>query len=149
MQLEGVWFNQEGVRFFGSAMRAEDLLAHAQVDVYREENGSFLGYQRNPERARARAFARYLRTQSVPVVPTAVLLNARDGFSVGNQNGTSHADIREDADLWVIDGQHRIEGFRYAIDELGLIRLKDFPIPVVIADGLTHGAGGRAVPRHQ
>ena len=37
----------------------------------------------------------------------------------------------------MIDGQHRIEGFRYAIDELGLIRLKGFPIPVVIADGLT------------
>ena len=80
MQLQGTWFNQEGVRLFGSAMRAEDLLVRARVDIYREESGSSVGYQRNPERARARAFARYLHTQSIPLVPTAVLLNARDVF---------------------------------------------------------------------
>ena len=38
--------------------------------------------------------------------------------------------------LWVIDGQHRIEGFRHAINDLGQTDLNDYHMPVVIISGL-------------
>ena len=133
MMVKGVWFNQDGFRFFATAMRAEDLLARARVDIYRSENGASVGYQRNPERPRARAFGRYLQTQSIPLVPSAITLNARDGISGTDDEAT----IPEGLDLWVIDGQHRIEGFRYAIEEREHNLLRDFRVPVVIASGLT------------
>ena len=135
MDLEGVWFNQEGKRLFSSAMRAVDLLERTNVDVYRQENGNAAGYQRAAERPRARAFARYLQTQNMPLVPTAVLLNVREGISSNPQN--NGADLPDGVQLWVIDGQHRIEGFRHAIEEMGIYRLREVWLPLVTADGLT------------
>lgn len=135
MELEGVWFNQEGRRFFSTAMRAEDLIERTSVDVYREESDNYFGYQRLPERSRAMAFSRYLQTQTVPLVPTVVLLNARDGILV--EDGQGGANLSDDSLLWVIDGQHRIAGFRHAIEEIGIARLRDYRVPTVIANGLT------------
>ncbi|MCV5754768.1 hypothetical protein OFN51_38810, partial [Escherichia coli] len=39
-----------------------------------------------------------------------------------------------DEKLQIVDGQHRIEGLRYAIEEKGVDYLRDFPIPFVIME---------------
>ena len=81
MLLPGVAFTQEGKCLFSSAMRAEDLIRHARVDVHHEEeSGGYTGYQRAVASNRAKSFARYLKIQHMPLVPTAVLLNVREGI---------------------------------------------------------------------
>ena len=137
MLLQGVAFLQEGKYLLSSAMRAEDLIRHAHVDEYRqEESGNYTGYQRAVAPSRAKSFARYLKTQSMPLVPTAVLLNVREGFPGIQGEGPCRLDISDDMVLWVIDGQHRIEGFRHAIHDLGQTDLNDYPVPVIIISGL-------------
>lgn len=137
MLLSGVAFLQEDKYLVSSAMRAEDLIRHAQVDEYREEeSGNYTGYQRAVALGRAKAFARYLRTQSMPLVPTAVLVNIREDVPDIHGEGPCRLSLAEDTVLWVIDGQHRIEGFRHAIHDLGQDELNDYPVPVIIISGL-------------
>lgn len=137
MLLPGVAFLQEGKYLFSSAMRAEDLIRHTQVDEYRqEESGDYTGYQRAVAPGRAKSFARYLKTQSMPLVPTAVLLNVREEIPGVQGQGPCRLDLAEDTVLWVIDGQHRIEGFRHAIHDLGQTELNDYTVPVIIISGL-------------
>lgn len=137
MLLPGVAFLQEDKYLFSSAMRAQDLIAHARVDEYRQgESGDYTGYQRAVAPGRAKSFARYLQAQSMPLVPTAVLLNVREKIPCIYSEGPCRLDIADDLVLWVIDGQHRIEGFRRAIQDLGQTELNDYPVPVIIISGL-------------
>jgi len=136
MEVRGIGFEQEGITFFSTAMRAEDLLRQAKVDVYRQEEGVSLGYQRTPELARARAFSRYLQTQAMPLAPTSILINVREGLVIEEEAGFQILELPEDAELWIMDGQHRLEGFRYAIETQEISRMNDYTIPVVFASGL-------------
>ena len=57
------------------------MIRHARVDVHHEEeSGGYTGYQRAVASNRAKSFARYLKIQHMPLVPTAVLLNVREGI---------------------------------------------------------------------
>jgi DGQHR domain-containing protein len=137
MQLYGNSFTQGGIRLFVTSMRAADVVRLTKVDIYRAEGRSVSGYQRTPSASRARSFARYLHAEPVPLSPTVLLLNARQGLDITPAANGDTVSISPDETLWLIDGQHRVAGFRVAIEEQGQEHLKDFQIPVVITDGIT------------
>ena len=136
MEWQGIAFKQEGVQMFTGAVRAEDLLQCTEIDIFRQEDGRESGYQRAPERYRARALARFLKTQNTALLPNSVLLNARDEVEIVEEGGLARLRIPESVKLWVVDGQHRLAGLRAAIEEDEDLRFKDYPIPVVVTVGL-------------
>lgn len=111
-----------------------------KVDAWSPSNKS--GYQRMPTEARFRKIARYVQGKEGgrSVLPQAVVLNYRNGDSKlkfrpseGGPLGT--LEIAEDQTLWEVDGQHRLGGIRRALAETP--ELGEYPIPIVIVDGLS------------
>jgi len=134
MQVEMIPMTQEGTEMFVGVMRVQDILQCMDVDIRREGQSEIRGYQRPLEPARVNSVANYLRTDPRPLMPTSVLLSYRGKHLevTRGKNGTVVVEFSDTERLWVVDGQHRLFGFRRAIDQLGLARLKDYRLPVVI-----------------
>jgi len=122
-------------------LRAGDFLdGLTKVDAWSPANKQ--GYQRMPVESRFKKIARYVTGKEghpKPVLPQAVVLNARPEDSkklrfVGSDDGVGTLEIPPDVLLWEVDGQHRLGGLRYAMSENP--QLADYPIPVVITEGL-------------
>lgn len=125
-------FKQEGTQLYSGIMRAKDIIRLGEVDVYREEDGTFVGYQRNPEPTRTRLVAQYLKNTAKPLLPTSILLSYRSKLEVKGD----YIDLPEGAKIYIVDGQHRIYGIKRAIDEMQLERYLDYELPVVIIENL-------------
>jgi DGQHR domain-containing protein len=134
MRVPALEMIQEGETFYVTVMKAGDLKQLAQPDLYRTENGVERGYQRPPERARAIKVMRYLKTRR-PLMPLSILLAHRGKLEAEPLgDGLVTVTIPEDIGMYTVDGQHREAGFTVAIDEQGIARFADYPLPVVIWD---------------
>jgi DGQHR domain-containing protein len=130
--------SQNGVRIFTGIMEAKDLISVTAVDYFKSSipiDDPKQGYQRPPERTRITKIGSHLIRAIVAgegnaggLFPTAVVLAARTPLKY--QNGKLVITEK----LQVIDGQHRIAGVRYAIEEKGTLELEDFPITFVIIE---------------
>ncbi len=132
-----VWpFRQEGVQMYQGVLNADELLAVARVDEWHEADGEERGYQRKLSPTRTGDVARYLTKDKCPLLPTSILLSHRGKLNVlgRTEGGFARVELPEGETLWVVDGQHRLEGLRKAIDEFGQERLKDYPLPIVIVE---------------
>jgi DGQHR domain-containing protein len=134
---------QKGQRIFAGILPAEDLLALTTIDHYNSKlplDDPRQGYQRPPERSRITKIGSYLIKNIVnddgdvgsSLFPTAVTLAARKPLDFNES--TRELRLSVDEKLQIVDGQHRIEGLRYAIEEKGADYLRDFPIPFVIME---------------
>jgi DGQHR domain-containing protein len=134
---------QKGRRIFTGILNAGDLIDVTTVDHYnssRTPDDPKQGYQRPPERSRITRIGTYLikniveddRGNGNGLFPTAVTLAARTPLKYDEDRKLLA--ISYEHKLQVVDGQHRIEGLRYAIREKEELYLKDFPIPFVIME---------------
>lgn len=134
---------QKGRRIFSGILNAEDLINVTTIDHYRSHlkpDDPKQGYQRPPERTRITKIGSYLIQNIVNddggtgngLFPTAVTLAARRELQY--DENTLKLTLPLDEKLQIVDGQHRIEGLRYAIEEKGEDYLRDFPIPFVIME---------------
>ena len=120
---------------YSGVMRDKDLIERAEVDVYRQDDGREEGYQRAPETARTGKVARYLQSDSKPLMPTSILLSFRGVLGNPAADDVSiEIDLADEDRLWIVDGQHRLYGFKKAVADLGLERLNDYQLPVVIVE---------------
>ncbi|HKW64362.1 MAG TPA: DGQHR domain-containing protein [Candidatus Acidoferrum sp.] len=129
---------QNGVRIFTGMMEAKDLISVTTVDHFNSSvpiDSPKQGYQRPPERSRITKIGSHLlkaivhgEGESGGLFPTAVVLAARSPLKYH----TGRLTIADP--LQVIDGQHRIAGLRYAIEEKGTVELGDYPIAFVIIE---------------
>jgi DGQHR domain-containing protein len=131
MKVPAIRIRQDGQTLYVTAIQAGQLISHSKPDAFREEDGEEHGYQRVPERPRALAMARFLRGNQV-LLPTAVTLGAREELKFDEKTGT--LEIPEESTLFEVDGQHRLAGFRIAIQEQGIQRLSEFPLVATIID---------------
>lgn len=130
--------SQNGVRIFTGIMEAKDLISVTSVDYFNSSipiDDSRQGYQRPPERTRITRIGSHLikaivggEGNSGRLFPTAVVLAARSPLKY--QNGK----LLITENLQVIDGQHRIAGLRYAIEDKGTVDLETFPMAFVIIE---------------
>ncbi len=120
------WGNRGIVEIYSCVFRARDLVDNVQYDRWGPKN--YGGYQRETSSRRlglARgSVLRYLMKEH-GVFPTSILINARGNvsFDVNKpfewySSGMLELDKKN---LWVIDGQHRIEALK-----LAMTRNKDF-----------------------
>ncbi len=129
---------QNGIRVFAGFMDAADLVSVTTVDHFDSSqriDDPKQGYQRPPERSRITKIGSHLinaivhhQGQGGGLFPTAVVLAARSPLRFHGGKITI-TDM-----LQVIDGQHRIEGLRYAIQEKSTADLENFPIAFVIIE---------------
>lgn len=138
MRIKAFSINQkgglEGISIFVTTMSALDLLERCSVDRWTTDNTK--GYQRLPLVKRFSegkgSIVRYLMKE-IGCFPTSILLNVRGelSFEEGEDMGwctLGDLDIG-DEELWLIDGQHRMEALKRAIE-----RNADFEkYPVIVS----------------
>jgi DGQHR domain-containing protein len=129
-------------RIYCGIMNGADLISITTVDYYNSElppDDPNQGYQRPPERSRITSIGSYLikgiaegTSDGEGLFPTAVTLAARQPLQY--DEGKGELRLRATPHLQVIDGQHRIAGLRYAIEEKQVEQLKFYPVPFVIIE---------------
>jgi DGQHR domain-containing protein len=143
---------QNGRVFYIAAIPAKKLVELTKVDEW-NPNSPREGYQRAPSMSRKREIGRYaMRTDAI--LPIGGLVNARSKTDakegtygkllqfkeVSNNDGIGFGVLTipdEAKPLWIVDMQHRLGGFEWAMGEAGNERLAEFPLVVTIADGLS------------
>lgn len=136
MKLRCTRITQNGKPIYVGVMRAEELCDTDKVvaDVWR---GQDEGYQRAITNARAEDFGNYL-LKSSGISPLVIYLSIRDNTQVSFSPEHELWDeavlgtliFPDDMKLWEVDGQHRVAGLRYAIDQDP--SFARFPMPVSI-----------------
>jgi len=125
MIIKGYRVEQGENHFFVGAMKASDLLDRTQVDHF--VSGHPDGYQRNLSEARARSFGRFM--DSGGISPASILLNMRDADI--NEETEGFINIPDDIPIWVVDGQHRMGGIRFAVERDPSLNNLEFPIIIM------------------
>jgi len=127
---------QAGHRLFVTVLSAEQLIGATTIDYYdstKEPTDPGQGYQRPPERSRITRIGTFvIKQQGDGLYPTAILLGARKPLKFDGLTG--RLQLPKDKSLRVIDGQHRREGLRYAIEEKEEDWIRQLQIPVVIIE---------------
>jgi len=123
---------------FSTKLKVEDLIDEAKFkidywDPKKKKNPKEQGYQRIPSESRAKKVADYIEEESCPIFPATILINSRVplDFKEDAKSGVGTLSLN-DYPLWVVDGQHRIAGLKYAVEKLGLTEWKKKELPVVI-----------------
>ena len=116
-------------------IRTEDLISRARIaHIEAFEKGG--GYQRLPSTTRVNLLARELLGRKVDL-PTALLPNLRtydeSVHITRTSDGATFLNLADD-DLWEVDGQHRCEGLKRAL-ETDYERFRDYVIPFVTGLG--------------
>lgn len=125
---------QDSRSLFMGPVRADDIIRLGKVAEWNEETDE--GYQRAPELTRIRKLAAFLKAESVPMLPSSVLLSHRGAPLEKRELAPDVFEIvvPESEILWIVDGQHRVGGLRMAIETHGLEKFRDFQLPVVLME---------------
>lgn len=129
------------VNLYVTALPVKDLVGRFAIDTCQAENPQ--GYQRSVTPSRLRQISQYLRLEE-GMLPTSVLLCIRQPFhpafepagggSGAGESGTLRID--PSVPMWVVDGQHRILGLQRAMTRDKAKWVGDYPLPVVIVEGI-------------
>lgn len=125
---------QDARELYVGALRADDVIRLGRVAEWTEESDE--GYQRAPESGRISKLATFLKNESVPLLPSSVLLSHR-GTPLPKKEiapGLYEITVQDHDVLWIVDGQHRVKGLEQAIERHGLERFKEFQLPVVLME---------------
>ena len=121
--------------YYVSKLKASEIANYTTVDRYRPDLPSVdhpdQGYQRVAEPARYKKFANYLIKEEHPLCPTALLLSGRN-IDLNYDKNSDTIELNTEMKLQIIDGQHRAEGYKFAIFDKKVERLIDFEVPIII-----------------
>lgn len=130
-----------GASVYTGRIRVGDLISSYKIDHY-DKVMSPKGYQRLPDKKRCISFALFIKAQyeaNAPLVfPTSILASTRKKMRLAAlaDGVTFSAELNSGEFLYIVDGQHRTEAFKYAIQNLGMGELEDFELPIVVIDGM-------------
>lgn len=125
MKIKGTTVRQGDANLYVGVMKVKDLVDEGQVDMF--VAGHAEGYQRALSAARARTFGRFV--ESGGLSPASILLNIREGHIAEEPEGTLN--VSEGAKFWIVDGQHRMEGLRFAAERDPEINDLEFPVVIM------------------
>lgn len=142
-KIRGFIGHQHDRKVISGVINVIDLIEIYEIDVWSpgksiEEQGC----QRPPIQSHYRKIGRKLKDQKISL-PTSIILSANDNKGKNrnknsieihpiNNHGEVEIVIKKGHKLRVVDGQHRILGLQYAINDLKQADLKSFQIPFVI-----------------
>jgi len=125
-------------------MRASDLCKLGVIESWDSDKGWDIvtqGYQRESYKKHYKAIAGFLRDTPDALLPTSILLSARTEeqgqlnfhvISDSIDHALGYLEVPNTYVLYVVDGQHRMQGFIHAIDQFKRDDLGDFLLPVVV-----------------
>ncbi len=136
---------KKGQAIYVTSLRVEDLINETQfqLDFWdpKKKESKEQGYQRHPSDSRTVKIARYIQEDPQAIFPSMVLINSREPL-IFTQEGIGSKQLGKlvlnNFPMWIVDGQHRIAGFRYAVEKLGLEEWKKIEIPVIILSNFDH-----------
>jgi len=140
LEIEAFRVRQKERVIYLFALKAGALLKRCKVDRIGPKNPD--GYQRPLKESRLRLVLRYLKEEEGDF-PTSILLNIRDSDGIEFKSAVKIGEgiergilvIPDGKTMWLVDGQHRLEGIKYAIEK-GLDWLKGYPLLVSLFVGL-------------
>ncbi|HVP05061.1 MAG TPA: DGQHR domain-containing protein [Dehalococcoidia bacterium] len=129
------------VNLYVTTLRLKDLLGRFHSDTCEDENPN--GYQRPVTSSRLRQLSSYMRDEE-GMLPTSILLCIRQPHQglfephveANGKGEYGTLTIPADVPLWVVDGQHRLHGLERALKKDKAKWLGDYPLPVVIVEGI-------------
>ena len=139
-----VAFSQSDITIYVGKIGVCDLMKIGVIDSWDSDKGWDIqcqGYQRESYEKHYKAIGKFLRDNPFAVLPTSILLSARTSergeltFRVicdAQDHALGYLEIPEPYEIYVVDGQHRLQGFMYAIKELGEERVQDFLLPIIV-----------------
>jgi DGQHR domain-containing protein len=143
LRAHAVRFRQKrpDVNLYVTALPVRELVGRFAIDTYEAANPR--GYQRPVTPSRLRQLSAYMR-QEEGMLPTSILLCIREPHRAefepsGPQDAwgeTGVLSIDPSVPMWVVDGQHRILGLQRAMTKDRAKWLADYPLPVVIVEGI-------------
>lgn len=123
---------------YAATIKVRDLINDAQfrIDYWdpAKKASDNQGYQRHPHPTHFRAIGKYALDPNA-IFPGAILISCRDKDSkvIFHDNGSGVGELElQHPPFWIIDGQHRVKGLQYCIEELKDEKWLDRDIPVVI-----------------
>ena len=126
MKLKALEVSQNGIKMYLTNIDAKTLIEKGEVDEWGNKNKA--GYQRKISPARAREFSKFIR-QNDSISPLSILVNVREK-NLSYDNG--YLEISDDANFWIVDGQHRVEGLNFAIEKDS--KYENFEVPIIITN---------------
>jgi DGQHR domain-containing protein len=137
LKLQGIKINQPGLApgkaVFSSVIKVSDLLDDSafKVDYWdKEKEGGEQGYQRSVNELHVKKISEYLCSTD-SLLPNSLILSTRD-YMPGFHEGTI---ILDHFPLYIVDGQHRVEALRDAVNSKEATHWKDAVMPVLILSG--------------
>ncbi len=129
------------VSLYSTTLRLKDLLGRFRSDTYAADNPR--GYQRPVTPSRLRQMSTYLRSEE-GMLATSILLCIRKpdearfepNVEANGKGETGLLTIQPEVTLWVVDGQHRLQGLERAFRKDKAKWLAEYPLPVVIVEGV-------------
>lgn len=122
--------NQKGIQLYLIKLTVEELLKNSNVEVFNSETSE--GYQRPPIPSHYKKIAQYLMKEDRVLLPLGVL-TATDPDKV-SVNG----ELEINGPLRIVDGQHRVEGFRFLslnnVDRFEEFKNFELPITIMVID---------------
>jgi DGQHR domain-containing protein len=133
MQLVAMQFHQNGKTMYYAALPVSLLLDEQKIRVDKYNAKTDTGYQRNTSSGRFRDFARYVGTAR-GISPSALLLNVRGeiGSFKTISGNMGILNMPDDAVMFIVDGQHRIDGYREAVSDPKYKMDQQFEVPAII-----------------
>ena len=130
---------QGNLQLYATSFPVRDLVSEGFYDIERldPDNPEDKGYQRLLNKSRAKKLADYLvdgQAHQDAFLPTSLFLATDKNIAFNPSNNTITFDVKEVGPFSVVDGQHRIEGFKIAAEKKA--ELLDFEVPVNIAINL-------------
>lgn len=112
MLLSGIWGQplRDETKVVSGSIEIKHLARAAKIpyrDPYRKT-----GYQRKPQETRVNRFAHDIRKKNADV-PTSILVNVRNGWSIEENYENNFVEIKidDDQNIYIVDGQHRFLAF--------------------------------------
>jgi len=129
------------VNLYVATLKLKDLVGRFASDTYAEENPR--GYQRPVTPSRLKQLGNYMRDEE-GMLPTSILLCIRrpdaarfePNVDANGKGETGVLTIDASVQLWIVDGQHRLFGLEKALQKGRQRWLADYPLPVVIVEGI-------------
>lgn len=125
MKIYGHAVKQGVSTFHVGVMKVRDLVQFGELDRFIVGHPD--GYQRALSMARARSFGRFMENNGFS--PSSVLINFREGQITEESEGTLN--LPEETDMWIVDGQHRVAGLKFALERNPDIGELEFPVVIM------------------
>jgi len=132
---------QGNLVLYATSLKVRDIMLQGfySIDHLDPENANEKGYQRLLNKSRAKKLADYIvsgQETKDAFLPTSVFMATDKNIPFNAQNNTIEIVLSDICPLNIVDGQHRVEGLKMAVEKDE--RVLDFEIPVNIAINLQY-----------